>query len=108
MKGHELDEVRTRPNAVQTNLSHNSPDVIFREHNRLATLPGSAAPVKKFFKTMRTWPIDQGAEQEQFFKPFGLQYGESPRLSRHARRRMVESLERRSIAAEQPYARPAH
>lgn len=95
-RGHELDELTVDPNLTFRNLGHNSPEVILREHNRLATLPEGYAPVKQvlqdFRKDLETPRLNQ----------FGIDYGNSERLSRHARKRITElmhkDLENRFVA----------
>jgi hypothetical protein len=94
-RGHEVDELRagrgTGQQLSSANFMHASPDVIFKEHNRVATLPQAMQPVGQYMRNMR-----QAGEGNAFFGPFKKQYGVGPRLSRHARRRMTESLERRA------------
>jgi len=97
IKGHELDEL----GSTSVVREHN-PAVIFKEHNRVATLPESAAPVKQFMKGMRNFPAHGDRE---YFAPYGLKYGESPRLSRHAIRRLTESLESKRLASMPPRMR---
>lgn len=89
--GHELDELKVRPSHVSMFDNHLSPDVIFREHNRVVTLPKGYEGVGVARKAIR------GPENRSYFRPFGLEYGKGQRLSRHARKRMVESLERKAM-----------
>jgi hypothetical protein len=102
--GHEYDELAdiARPVAVADSYLHNSPSVMLREHNRVTTLPEEMAPVRDYFKAVRGGGVGAGpneianSEQQLLFSPLGLTYGESPRLSRHALRRIDEAYARRS------------
>lgn len=94
LKGHELDEATVRGGIGAVHLGHRSPDVIFKEHNRLMTLPKEHEAIREFMK-----PVRQKFEGAWLF-PKGMAYGESPRLSRHARRRLTESAERRTLEAQ--------
>lgn len=91
VKGHELDEASVQGALGAVQLGHRSPDVIFREHNRIMTLPQEHQPIRDFMKAVR-----QKHEGDWLF-PKGLAYGESPRLSRHARRRLTESAKRKTL-----------
>ena len=84
-KGHELDELTTKPALGTAQFGHVSPDVIFKEHNRLVTLPEGNEEVKDFMKSIRN---QKNGEHSLF--PSGMIYGKSPRMSRHARRRLTE------------------
>jgi hypothetical protein len=92
LKGHELDELRVRPNAATAPFQHLSPDVIYREHNRLATMPQGYEPVRSSMQQLRA-----GREAEALF-PKQIQYGApGQRLSRHARRHLSEISERKMM-----------
>lgn len=91
-KGHELSETQVRPGMSFKQFGHNSPDVILREHNAVTTLPSGYAPTAEYMKSLRTRPY---GEQEPL-RQFGIEYGKSPRLSRHARKRITESLEQQN------------
>lgn len=92
LKGHELDELRVRPNAGTVPFQHFSPDVIYREHNRLATMPQGFEPVRATMQQIRA-----GREAEALFPP-QIQYGaQGQRLSRHARRHLSEISERKMM-----------
>lgn len=101
LKGHELDEssVSSRMGAAQ--FGHRSPDVIFREHNRVVTLPPGNAQVQAFMKHYRDPKIPELQAidisprlRESTLFPTNLTYGESPRLSRHARKHLINRAER--------------
>lgn len=96
IKGHELDELKVKSSPAFKRLGHDSPDVILREHNRVTTLPKDHEGVRRVARALRlnsSW-LGQDQEAEILRKEFGLHYGNSPRLSRHARKRMVQILER--------------
>lgn len=98
-KGHELDESAVPFALGAKAFGHNSPDVLFREHNRLVTLPPGNEAVKGVFTRMRTaqgrnHPV--GHTEAALFPP-QIPYGEGPRLSRHARKRLTELVEEKAI-----------
>jgi len=95
LKGHELDEATVKGGLGAAHLGHRSPDVIFREHNRLATMPKGYEPVRKSMQSAR-----EGRESTFLF-PKGTTYGEGPRFSRHARKRLGELAEKKTISAYQ-------
>ena len=90
VKGHELDEIQAgkNPGSAVRYRGHQSPDVILREHNRLTTLPNGFGGVKDYVKAMR----GKAGPESNDLSYFGINYGESPRLSRHARKRITESI----------------
>jgi hypothetical protein len=88
-KGHELDEISTSDALSFRRYGHNSPDVILREHNRITTLPAEYRQVGELFSKAR-----EGAGESQALAAYGIDYGKSGRLSRHARKRITEDLER--------------
>lgn len=102
-KGHELDELalgrraHTSAGSVGYHFStgHTNPDVILREHNRLATLPEGYDAVKAMYTRMRR----AGIESRLLAAATGgkVHYGDPTRLSRHARkhiaRRQLELVE---------------
>lgn len=90
MKGHELDESLAKPRIAFKMFGHNSPDVILREHNRLATLPAEHAPVRDYIRQFRA------QHESPVLSQYGIDLGKSDRLSRHARKRITEHLERRA------------
>lgn len=106
--GHEMDEIfhasrRAKrglgPSPVTEEYGHQSPDVLLREHNRLTTLPAEVrAPVTSAMKKLRAATGDADAIEDVFKGRFS--FGDSPRLSRHARKRMTEALERRYVEKE--------
>lgn len=95
LKGHELDEATVKGGLGAAHFGHRSPDVIFREHNRLATMPKGYEPVRKSMQSAR-----EGRESSFLF-PKGTTYGEGPRFSRHARKRLGELAEKKTISAYQ-------
>lgn len=88
IKGHELDETKVLANMSGRVFGHSSMDVILREHNKLTTLPKEHLPVQQLFGELR-----QAGEtaKVQSVLPNYI-HGESPRLSRHARRRVMEKF----------------
>lgn len=91
--GHELDETRVRSGFAAKPFGHDSPDVIFREHNRVVTLPEGYEELKAHMQKTRA----RGGESAALF-PNGIEYGKGQRLSRHARKRLTEYLERKAVA----------
>lgn len=82
----------TKPAQVTAFASHLHPDVVLREHNVLSTLSGGSPEtidaVKKTFSNMRTATGEKDVLDA--FIPGG--YGTGNRLSRHARKRISESM----------------
>jgi hypothetical protein len=99
IKGHELDEIAAKGRIGAAHFGHRNPDVIFREHNRLATLPKGHEDVVKFMQHYRA-----PREGATMF-PKGMVYGQGPRLSRHARRRLSEVAEQRAVETAKLYAK---
>lgn len=110
IKGHELDETIVPQGLAAGMYGHRNMDVILREHNRIATLPSEHQAVRDMSKQLR----DLGGES-QAIKGY-VDYGNGPRLSRHARRRIVEGLERdvddslrhQFAASPAAYEHPSH
>ena len=90
-KGHELDELKTVPSLGAEHMGHMSPAVIYRESNRVATLPKSHKPVADFMQNMR----GRGFEGTLF--PSRLPYGKQ-RLSRHAIKRLTALQGEKTVA----------
>jgi hypothetical protein len=88
IKGHEVDEQGAKRGLGMNAFGHANLDVILREHNRVTTLPQEHAPVGEVMKRMRT------GNESEVLKPYGIDYGKSPRLSRHARRHISNDLEK--------------
>lgn len=91
VKGHELAETQVRPGASMLDFGHASPDVLLREHNMVSTLPTEYGPVRDAMKAMRQhggWNTESDLLQS-----YGVRYGESPRLSRHARKHVTNMIE---------------
>lgn len=101
LKGHELDETSVQSRVGAAQFGHRSPDVIFREHNRLATLPKGNEGVVAMMKHFR-----DPREGAQLF-PKGIEYGSGPRLSRHARKRLSELAERKAVEQSKPALKQA-
>jgi hypothetical protein len=89
--GHELDETLVRGGLAVRGVGHRSPDVLLREHNRVTTLPKEYGGSREFMKSMRGSTGETGLFQN--IDP-RLAYGDSPRLSRHARKRITELMEK--------------
>lgn len=91
VKGHELDETLVRPALSFKPFGHNSPDVLLREHNRLATLPTANSAVRDYMRDLRK------NTESPVLAQYGIDFGKSERLSRHARKRITEHMERRTM-----------
>jgi hypothetical protein len=90
LRGHEWDELGAKPMTAFRGMGHMSPDVILREHNRVATLPKEYGAAGSFMKDLRA------GREAISLGDYGVDYGNSPRLSRHARKRITEGLERQA------------
>jgi hypothetical protein len=103
-RGHELDEVllgqggRLGSSTFRQAYGHSDPRVLLREHNRLTTLPASRKRVKRV-EVDRRASSGEAQMLEQAIP--GFRFGESPRLSRHAQRRLAPLLERAAQPAAQ-------
>jgi len=86
MEGHELDELKTKPKVMFRGMGHVSPDVILREHNKLVTLPDELKGITDILQPFRQ-------NEKELLNPY-MQYGQGERLSRHARKRITDMLER--------------
>lgn len=91
VKGHELDESSVKARLGAAHFGHRSPDVIYREHNRLATLPKGNEQVKGYMQHLRS------QMEGPALMPKGMTFGEGPRLSRHARRRLTDLRENQMV-----------
>ena len=101
VKGHELDEIVVPGNRNTlmdgSGMNHRSPDVILREHNRIMTLPEGYDKVKDTMTNLRS-NIGREADYlanatDSSYSGKGFEYGQSPRLSRHARKRITQLWE---------------
>lgn len=96
---HELDEVDLRKRLVSPfaeKYHHVNPGVILREHNTLTTLPQNTSgkeAVLNLWKKIRT---RRGGEIPAIFPNNDFAFGEAPRLSRHAIKRLTEDYIRRN------------
>ena len=97
LKGHEVDEATLPMMAGVGHFGHRNPAVIFRESNRVATLPEGNEETKKFMKELR-----EGRESSLF--PKGMAYGEK-RFSRHAIKRLSEAQQDKVISATREFHR---
>jgi len=93
LEGHELDEIKVRSGLGTMEFGHRSPEVLLREHNRVATLPAEYAPVRQYMQNVRA-PAEAPALQN-----VGIQYGQGPRVSRHARRHLTDIMNARTADA---------
>lgn len=85
IKGHELAELQTPDlKGLKEFYGHRSPEVLLREHNMLTTLPQEYAPTKEFMQALR-----RPGEARHLSEHMGVQFGESPRVSRHARKHLT-------------------
>jgi hypothetical protein len=88
--GHELDELKNLKDIrhiYRLHHIHGSPKVLLKEHNKLITLP----PDYKSLKTYVTNYRNAGREGD-ILNIGTFRYGESPRLSRHAIRRLTDII----------------
>lgn len=92
LKGHELAEVRAPVgHTSMRSAGHMSPEVILQEHNMITTLPPEFAPVKETMQAFR-----RGGVEDLLLARQGITYGEGQRLSRHARKRITQAMEKRA------------
>jgi hypothetical protein len=91
IKGHELDETKIRPNLSARIFGHNSADVLMREHNRLTTLPKQYADAKNYGHALRAGTDREGEVLGKLIP--GYSHGQSPRLSRHLRKKIVQKMD---------------
>lgn len=96
---HEKFEARSR--GIAPFSSHADPDVIFKEHNILTTLPKKhAGPAIEFIKKMRgvggkknKWvSLNEPEDIEANIFPKQIEFGSGSRLSRHAIKRLSENF----------------
>lgn len=94
MKGHEMAEVAASkaPKKAFSGVGHLSPEVIMKEHNMLRTMPEDVR--KGLDPVMQTIRGVDGQGEAVALKQYGIDYGKSPRLSRHARKRITEMMEK--------------
>lgn len=94
--GHEKSErnvVRNGEyNMATSGMGHFSPKVLLREHNMNVTLPAEAGRVGQMYREMRDASGDAG-----MLSSLGVNYGVSPRLSRHAIKRLSEAAEAKTL-----------
>ena len=97
LKGHEFDELagKANQNAFKAQ-AHNNADVMLREHNRVVTMPPGYEPVKEILQRVR------GINGEsKVLANYGVNYGETERLSRGARNRIGQRMEADATAANE-------
>lgn len=94
VKGHELAETQVRPGSSVRGFGHRHPDVLLREHNMLVTLPEKYAPVKEYLTAARA---TADAPTLEYLSDGAFQYGKGQRFSRHARKRLGEMMEAKSL-----------
>ncbi len=94
--GHELDEAKTlSPGMGMAHMGHRSPDVVLREHNRVATLPAEHAPVRDIMTATRQ-PYGEAA----LLKQYGVEYGQpGGRISRHLRKSITRDMNTTALNA---------
>ncbi len=96
VKMHERDELHFAPKydtKFGREFSHASPSVILREHNNITTIP-DGTPGKSGVVTRHS--VRQKGEIPALFPQGGFEHGISPRLSRHAIKRITEDYRRRN------------
>lgn len=93
VKGHELDELQLQtPSHVTAAWGHMSPEVLFREHNKIVTMPPDMDPVRRTVQGMRQ-SSGESAVLNEHLRPFGFTFGEGDRLSPSMREAMRQHLE---------------
>ena len=94
--GHELAEAKSKGGAMNFSamFSHNSPSVLLKEHNMVTTMKNPK--VRTTMKKLRSIQGEGKFISDSF--P-GYSHGKSPRLSRHAIKRMSTVLERKGKKA---------
>lgn len=94
-EGAERQVVRgARTNIAAAGLGHASPEVMLREHNMAVSLPPEAQRVKDMYTNMRAMSGDAS-----LLSGMGVEYGKSPRLSRHAIKHLSRMAEEDAIKA---------
>jgi len=86
--GHELDELGADLNGAMLGFGHYSPDVMLKEHNRLATMPEGYEPVRQIFQHARGIRGEANALSD-----YGITYGQGERLNRHQRKHISRLME---------------
>jgi hypothetical protein len=91
VKGHELEELAKAPRGF---AGPHAAGVLPVEHNILATLPETAKPAGDFMRNLRKAVGENEIFEAATMRPGGksLVYGEGPRLSRHAVKRVGERM----------------
>lgn len=97
---HEADELHAMKSpidrAFKEETMHWKPEVIMREHNRIKGLPPEFSGLVDLHKKMRTQPMLPGVSgmpaEGAILKAHGIDYATSPRLSRHAIRRLGDLM----------------
>jgi hypothetical protein len=91
-KGHELDELKAAvsPSSSfwKSNFSHMSPDVLLQEHNRLVTLPPEHREALSDVMRQTRSRVGDADTLSNY-----IDYGKSERLSRHARKRILQQID---------------
>jgi len=81
--------------AFNAAAQHRGPEVILKEHNQVRNLSGKGSKkVKKIFRQARTSGPEERTIQQNI-PALGFEYGKSERLSRHAIKRISESLNKK-------------
>jgi len=105
---HEVDEtgVKRISTAFVERAQHGNPDVILREHNRVTTLPKSLRPAGDTIVALRTAGPEAQLIRDATKTISGqsVQFGQGPRLSRHARKRIGQNIDRQTAYKQGSYA----
>lgn len=92
-KGHELDELQLRHVSPMTyTWGHVSPEVLFREHNKIVTMPPDMDPVRRATQGLRQ-ATGEAEVLRDALQDFGFTFGEGERLSPAMRKAMTAHLE---------------
>lgn len=92
VKGHELDELSVPISHAVQGFGHNSPEVLFRDHNRIVTMPAEAQGAADTMRKMREQSHETSLLNEHL-APFGFQFGQGERVSPSMRKAMTAHLE---------------
>lgn len=91
-KGHELDEMALPVSHAVAGAGHVNPRVLFREHNKVVTLPPELQPAGDAMRRVRD-STHESTVLNEALAPFGFTYGQGERLSPSMQRAMTQHLE---------------
>jgi hypothetical protein len=97
---HEADEVASKvvDHSFVKAYGHINAGVILKEHNIIKALEGKGAKqVKQIFTHLRTRPGAENSTIQKSLKDLNFDYGKSPRLSRHAIKRITNIIKDKTL-----------